>query len=318
MKKSVIFLNPNKNDSYSRSILPSYFLSKICGIQSNYYWMQDVNSLRNFDVIVVKNIFQLSFIECLVALGKKVIYDIDFDIFNIPKDDRRYGFYKDNTIRNILNILKKVDAIIVNSKRLRTIYRKFNNNIYVISDCIDLSIWNIKEVDKNKIAVVSFGNHKSNINYMFKGIEKIAKNYNKLEFIFMNCKPKNIKFKHSIIKSLSEQDYMDKLQKSKCAITLLPLSPNKFNMSASNIGILNSWACNSIPIASNWSEYSKTINKNNGFMVRENGSWFDVFKKVYDNYDEIKPKMVDNISHSLIKYDIKSNIDRWKSIFFKI
>jgi len=127
---SVLFLNPDKDDSYYRSILPSYYLSKICGIQSSYFWIKDVNCLNNYNVIVItvnsKRLFKVY---------KKFHSHIHIVQDYIDLDSWKWGNNNHNSKKNIGIIIPKDYRSDVNyiSKGIEKISKTFDVNFKFFS-----------------------------------------------------------------------------------------------------------------------------------------------------------------------------------------
>ncbi|MCK5016056.1 MAG: hypothetical protein KAS32_03200, partial [Candidatus Peribacteraceae bacterium] len=187
--------------------------------------------------------------------GKKVIYEIDDDILNIPEWNFAADFYNKNR-RHIETILRLVDGIVCSTPELKKVLSKYNNNINVSLNHLPEFIWgdvsdNILEDDntqKRRIMYAGSHNHFDRSNdrgdFSHKLIDFVTKTTDKYQWIFVGGIPQSLKGHKDIIHHEWKPviEYPRFLKKLRPDIYLAPLDNNKFNRSKSNIKALEAAA----------------------------------------------------------------------------
>jgi len=171
----------------------------------------------------------LPMIEKLHGMDKKVIFDLDDNLFDISPFNQAYKnlgiipydyafnsgeritMWKDeskgfnirnnrNYIANLIDVLRAVDAITVTTEPLKDIYSNFNSSVYVVPNAIDFSIWEDRfrrnrnpEDDEVRILCSQAANHLPHMMFLIPVLEKIQQKYSNVKLVFVGNSWKHIK-----------------------------------------------------------------------------------------------------------------------------
>lgn len=190
---------------------------------------------------------------------RKVIYEIDDDLMQIPKWNFASDFYTKN-LKNIQNIMREVDGIVTSTEYLRDSLLKYNNNIRVSENHLPHFIWgDVVPASPNtdKIRIVYAGSHNHFDRDTDKGdfdkelIDFISKTTDKYQWIFVGGLPFSLRNNDKIINHFWRPvlQYPSFLRSLKPDIMIAPLEDNHFNRCKSNIKALESVALG-VPLVS--------------------------------------------------------------------
>ncbi|MGR3178732.1 MAG: glycosyltransferase [Candidatus Anammoxibacter sp.] len=102
------------------------------------------------DVFIIPRVMGPEWVDIIKAWqkeGKKIIIDHDDDIFNVSLFSQHY--IDSDTMEAAKECLGLADTITVTTDVLRQVYQKYNENVFVLPNCVDLSIWDQPEMVKN-------------------------------------------------------------------------------------------------------------------------------------------------------------------------
>lgn len=94
------------------------------------------------DIIMFVRSYQLlltRFLDKIKAKKKKIVYEIDDDLFVVPPVNPAHIVYKKNTLprKNAILLLKEADLVIVSTNYLKKRYSKYNKNVIVCPNAIE-------------------------------------------------------------------------------------------------------------------------------------------------------------------------------------
>jgi len=137
------------------------------------------NKLDDADVVVIPRVSDEQFISLLLKLkenGKKIVIDLDDDMFNISPLSPHYEEFGIEDVTHVseqgnldmwtdgknynkkenqkrLNIMKDAcsfaDMVTVPQENLANVYREYNDNVKVLPNCVDLNLWNRLPMQSN-------------------------------------------------------------------------------------------------------------------------------------------------------------------------
>lgn len=147
-KRGLIMLSDNDGCGFWRMRLPAKCM-KMDG------WYADITSapveyeqLLEYDTIFVQRFHEWSafyVLERLKQAGKRIIYDIDDDIFSIPRDNPAANVIRKDQQFAALEIMKLADTVIVSTTVLRDRLEQdmaLRSKIVVIPNALELEGWN--------------------------------------------------------------------------------------------------------------------------------------------------------------------------------
>jgi len=286
------------------------------------------------------------------------IYEIDDYLHGVSKMSTAYYAYNPNTQKerfaNIETYLRESDAVTVTTDYLKKLYSKFNNNIYVLPNCVDFQEIYTPEMialreehrarheAKKEIWIGWAGSntHLPDLLIIVDAVKQILRDFPNVklalggwngefknkdgEVVTPHLNPWKDVPKHRIVHIpwvKNMKDYPKML--TQFDIGLAPLEDNDFNRAKSNIKLLEYGACRVPVICSDVEPYSKTITSGiDGYKIKTKGAihhrWYKKIKQLIENR-ELRLQMADNL-HNLIKenFDINKRIHEWYDVYDEV
>jgi len=196
--------------------------------------------------------------------GKPMIYELDDDLFNIPKWNFAHSFYNENK-ESIIKILKSCTGITVSTLALKKSLLKYNKNININPNHLPKFLWgDTKFTSTNKKPRIcypgSFNHFDQNSDkgdFDKKLIQFISKTVDDYQWVFVGGIPKSLEGHPKIERHgwQSVLEYPHFMQSLNIDIMLAPLEDNKFNACKSNIKALEATAIGIPLLCSNIDPY---------------------------------------------------------------
>lgn len=273
--------------------------------------------------------------------GSKIVWGLDDDWLSIP--DWNPATPSDEAMANY-EIMKSIaDWIVCSTPQLASTLSSVSPKVLWAPNLLDLSLFPIPnyttdsaggrnydiQVDIPVRVVWSGGNtHKNDLIEMEEAIHKVMENFTRDEVVViyngMMPPPKLLtKYLH---KGLFHQpsvpfcQYQKVLNSITPSIYLAPLSPIEFNLSKSNLRIIEGWALMACPVASDWGEYKCVKEGKNGFLAWTPSDWYDGLSRLIKDH-ESRVKMAINGRQVVEReYDWNNPVCRakWYEVFAKI
>jgi len=200
-----------------------------------------------------------------ICLGKPLIYELDDNLFDIPKWNFASEFYNKNK-PYIKEILGKVTGITVSTQTLKNSLTQYNSNIKVISNHLPKFLWGNTEFrhsnGKKRICYPGSFNHfdqnSDKGDFSTNIIDFIEKTVDDYQWVFVGGIPKSLENnpkieRHGWVSVLEYPQFMKTLD---IDIMIAPLEYNMFNRCKSNIKALEATALGVPLICSNIDPYS--------------------------------------------------------------
>jgi len=211
--------------------------------------------------------------------GIPVVMEIDDNILSCPVYNPASNCYDPGSMlrKRAIQQMRESDALIVSTPYLKEIYAEFNDNIYVIPNCMDLQKWCKlrKRNNKGKITVGWAGGaaHNDDLDIIEPAIDVITAKHPEVEFCFVHGISPGLKDKKNVRWSrqyMRIDQYPSYLAKQGFDIGLAPLVDNAFNRGKSNLRFLE-YAALGVPcVASDVGHFKETIDTGvDGFLCSD-------------------------------------------------
>lgn len=200
--------------------------------------------------------------------GRKVWVDYDDYLLGVPTDNPTHSKYMSQEIQvNVQNILREADIVTVSTEHLKKLYSKFNSNIKVARNGLDMGLRCMKERGKagkrNKIIAWrgSRTHHRDVFTYARTIMEISRDPMNKdwqWHFIGDNLWFLTDSMPHYqtfVTKPMSPLEYFKHIKILSPSAFMVPLHDGDFNRSKSNIAWLEASYAGAITIAPDWEEW---------------------------------------------------------------
>jgi glycosyltransferase involved in cell wall biosynthesis len=230
------------------------------------------------------------FIELCRKSGVKLIIDND-DWWVLPPTHALRDIYADKMRDLIVKSMKVADEVWVTNKHLASKIRKYNTNIRIIPNAIDVSTWEINREPSEELRFGYVGGdhhqidiRESTIN--LQGYKSYVANVGGYPDI-MNASDK--------ISTLPPSEY-HKLY-AHFDVSLVPLSTSEFAKCKSHLKMLEAGFSKCALIVSDTHPYSPYITKENCIAIKHPSEWAGAIKRLHQN-----PNQVADITESLYNY----------------
>ncbi len=219
-------------------------------------------------------LFELIRKKIKIFTRSALVYEIDDDLFNIPKWNFAADYYKPYK-PYITEMLSKSDGLIVSTEKLKELYSPYNSNIHIIPNHLPRFTWgepvfNERETNRPRVLYPCSSNHfacRAGVEGGDMGkklIEFIRKTTEDYEWIFVGGLPLELDdlAKEGKIRRYgwySVYEYPRVIKGLKGDIGIAPLQMNKFNESKSNIKALEYTAMGIPAVFTKIAPYDKMI-----------------------------------------------------------
>lgn len=276
------------------------------------------------DVIVIQrhsNEFFLEAIPTLQAQGKKIVYDLDDNLWNIPASNPAHNLFPSKGLKTTKKIIQLCDYVTVSTQPLMDwmLREGFNKNIIVIPNMIeDVLPFRERANDKIRIGYAGSPTHVGDFNYKLCDALRKAKREFDCELVFMGYNP--IKGGECEFHTgCKVEEYLVTLNNLNLDIAIAPLANNLFNQCKSNLKFLEYSACGFATIASDVYPYTYTVDApENGYLIDNDKTWYTALYtliKVKEKRDQFSKQswefVRDNFTY---KYAGQLIRNRWESI----
>lgn len=223
--------------------------------------------------------------------GKKVIYEIDDDLTEIPSWNFASKFYNENK-RYTQDIMRSVDGIICSTEHLRSSLLRYNSNIRVSENHLPKFIWGDvvpQPENTGRIRIMYAGSHNHFDRNSDKGdfskelIDFVGGTIDKYQWIFVGGIPHSLKGNDKIINHFWQPvlQYPGFLKSMNPDIVLAPLDDNHFNRCKSNIKALESVAIGAPLVSSHIKPY-----ENLPCTARSTEEFISLIEMLASDYDK--------------------------------
>jgi len=255
-------------------------------------------------------------------LGAKLIYEIDDDLFHIPKWNSAHPILGKKSVKDgVKRFLGLVDALFVTNEHLADVYRPYCRKVYVLPNSIDYEFFypSPKNYEKPIVCWQGSMTHEKDLKIMGDGIYKLGKE--EAIQLKMWCGFQqgtqdpifNVPGAHTI-QLVPFEAFYPMFSQLDAMVGLAPITTIPFNRSKSNLKFLEYTAQGAVTVASNFGPYKETIeDEETGLLISDNRDWYDAVMWLVNNPDE-RAKILNN-ARSYVKenYDISKNYVMWKT-----
>jgi len=252
------------NEEEQRNII-KFFLDKI---------------VDGYDLFIfqrVYSLFGLSIIQLLQKHNVKVITELD-DYFEFTPKQPAFHTTTQAQVEIIEEQLRMSNAIIVSTDHLKKLYKKYNDNIHILRNCIDnfyakemfKTNTNFK-ITNNKIRILysASASHDGDIETVYPQLKRITEEFDDVEVILFGGCGNFTKRKdkiHKIPYSNDLHSYYKDLSLLGCDIGIAPLMDTAFNSAKSNFRFIEYSALGIPTLASYSNDFKKDIDR--GYCYR--------------------------------------------------
>lgn len=337
-KTVAFFASDHMGCGYYRMFLPSVSLCRQ-GVPAHLITTDRIQLYNIADVLVVQRPADSS-MEPLIKeakdRGMKIVYELDDNIWELPKWNLAYPFWTPMRKEITTRILKMCDRAVTTTEHLADRMRTYNEDVMVVPNAVFDRHYlelpgNFKYNVEIMIAWIGSSFHQKDTEVFNDLIPIVLDKYNNVGFLFMGePPPRELQPYASRIVSLPFVEpiyYHQILSSFKMNIGLAPIIDCEFNKSKSPIKLLEYLYTNAFPICSELDPYLniKKENDNSCLLVptysEKAGNvedWMDRIDYCITNLDETERKAEEGRKFVLENYNIETNkmVDLYKKAYF--
>jgi len=333
----IVMYGNDSGSKFWRLVDPAKYLSKN-GIEA-YVSEEGINEYEaNWaDIIVVQSCTDKNGIAYLYQMqqekGLKIVVESD-DYFDLNDDS---PFKEEHNLHDakfvITQTMKIADLITTTTDYLAKKLSKFNKNVEVLPNFMDLERWDLKKLKNNdgtiRIGYLGSITHLEDVKMISEPVKRISKEFPEVRLILMGD-PRLAEFFEGVpmevMNGVPFEAYPAKLHSLRLDIGLAPLRDTEFNKCKSNI----KWQEYSVakvpgifsPTVYESSSFHITFDGNVGMIAENEEQWYRCLK----NYIICKPlrKDIASRAYSFITgtskggYSLENHITRWISAYNKL
>lgn len=348
-KKIIAIKGDDSGCGYWRMVLPARqleekdFVVDVLTVEVLYQYLME------YDIIFVQRVCSwpsIYVLQRLQKLGKKIIYDIDDNIFDLPDYHPVKKYYGNDEREAACAIMRIADQVVTTTDVLKKYLIEYagteiENKIEVIPNAINLNDFKHKLIYPKpcqaktapfRIMWSGSATHEYDFYVCMEALDKFLLNHKKddVRLMFMGYLPMCVRTKSSEEHWQNRVEYLDFkgietyfniINNTEADIAIAPLVYDKFNSCKSNIKWQEYTLAGVPTLASSVEPYANTIEHGkDGFLAdvsKGPTDWLDILEKKF-NYrnDGIWQEVVDNAWKKIDnEFNIAKNIDKWKSLF---
>lgn len=272
---------------------------------------EQIKPISSYDTVVLQFAWDGDLVFLIARLNKsgiKVVLDFDDDYFHsnpyYPID------YSGGRMDNLVKSMQMADLITVTTESLAETYSKYNKNVIILPNMIDISTFKPKVNHGMTVGWYSSGIRYEEFNDIMSGwIPGDVWLYLAGSYIFNNFKHK-YKIVVDRFNPMSTPNILSNID-----IGLIPLHLCKFNDGKSDLKGLEYGAMGIPFIASPTEPYKKLIKHGeNGFLIKHNRDW-SKYIQLLINDDKLRNDMGNKARLVSEGRDIKTNIGLWEEAY---
>jgi GT2 family glycosyltransferase/spore maturation protein CgeB len=296
----------------------------------------DLEPIEHADIIVMQR--QTSYateavdtiFERARALGKKIIYEIDDNLINMPADHPVAAYFAPLTA-NIIRDASRADAVTVTTPELAKVFAAYNRNTYVLPNCIDERLWSaepgqtVKEDSADDRIVIGYmgtQTHDMDFEPVVPAIRNLLRKYRgKVVFRFWGHVPKQLAGVEGVeVIGALDVYYYQFAQVFKTVhfdLALAPLIDNEFNRCKSSVKFLEYAVCRIPGIYSRVTPYATSVaDGTTGLLVsNEPAAWEAAMIRLIENRG-LRESIAQNAYQEVItKHTVEKNAHRWLRLY---
>ncbi len=199
---------------YNRIHVPTMELKKR-GHKVDYMTLTaiDWEELKKSDIVVFSRAYSHPHFAIMwrcKAAGIKIVYELDDDIWNIPKMNIASTAYDDKLSKRVEDTVKEADLITTTTEPLKKILNQFHDNVKIIPNALDLDKWQTRVNNKKELRIGWSGgqNHLEDLVIIADVINDLQQKYN-FKFIIQGICGKPLEadgYEATIVKSIGFTD----------------------------------------------------------------------------------------------------------------
>lgn len=333
-RKGIVMLKDRTGSGYWRMVFPARYMDKD-GISVDITaGAVDFNSLLEYHTVYVQRIHDWEsfyLLERLKKAGKRIVYDIDDDIFNIDKDNPAARLIGRDEQMAAVACMKLADEVVVSTVPLQTVIRNATEGIEatVIPNAVDS--------DDGWIQTPLTGSQDGFKRMFWQGsdthgedwlecvdaVDAVLNEREDVRLVILGFMPPVLwkyvqrpawKGKVEFLEFKDPETYFQLMKFVRAEVGLAPLKNTIFNQSKSELKFLEYTAMGIPTVASNIKPYEIIEHGKTGFLALSPTEWYEAIMTCLD--DKAKRIPIINEARKMVREDfnIKEMAKVWREV----
>lgn len=314
--------------------------------------------VKGADVVVMGRAAQepvQSMIREMKRIGKRVVYDLDDDMFNVSPHSPHwkdfgimpvnldhpelgtipmyvdgvngYDVKRNRRLRaSFIKVMRMTDCMTVTTPPLQKLYSRFHDNVQIVQNSIDFGLWKPLDVTHNsgKIRVLYTGasNHREDWVYILDVLVRLQREYPNWTLVLMGMDWHNhhgdgLDKGRVEFHGWADIDAYPYVMKGLCCdIGIAPISKIGFNDCRSSIKWLEYSALKMATVATRYGPYSRDCDDGiTAYLVDGKDEWYAALSKLLVDAEARKGLVERAYRKAKRTYDLDVMVDRWMNVF---
>jgi processive 1,2-diacylglycerol beta-glucosyltransferase len=295
-----------------------------------------VGRVSEGDIVIIQRDFPKRFddykkiIETAHKEGKPVVFDLDDLLFILPEDHpgRQMQYYA-TSLLPMFQAMTEADLITVSTPKLRDVVGKYHDNVVVLPNYFDDTLWQLKPPVQKKLEneVLTIGYmggfpHKPDVEYLAPVFQELIERYpHRIRFHFWGLEPpEEIRSFSQVTSTLSYcysyRDFATFFQTQSADILLAPLVDNLFNRCKSPVKFFEYSALGAPGVYSRLETYGEVVTHGkNGLLASSLEEWSESIIQLVEN-DELRFELASNAQATIrAGWLLSQNGFRWQETY---
>lgn len=184
------------------------------GHEVEYMTLTSINweELKTADIVVFSRVYNnphLGLLWRCKANGIKVVYDLDDDIWHIPRTNIAHTAYEVRLKKRVEDIIREADMVTTTTEPLKKELLKFNDNVKILPNALNLDKWEERPNREGlKVGWSGGQNHLEDLMIVAEAIEELQEKYD-FTFVIQGITSKPLEadgYEASLIKSIGVEN----------------------------------------------------------------------------------------------------------------
>lgn len=334
-KRGVIMLKDRSGSGYWRMVFPARYLEKSDSYIDITAAGVKASSLMEYETIFVQRLHDWEsyyLLEKLKRSGKRIVYDLDDDIFNIDKNNPAEKLIGRDDLKAAEACIKLADVVTTTVEPLKNVIIDVTGvkDVVVISNAMDMDLgWRATPLTGSpdglkRIFWQGGESHGEDWMECIDAIDAIMGEREDVRLVIFGYLPPIVismsevphwKGKIEFLRFSEPETYFEMMKHVRAEVGIAPLKNTMFNQSKSSLKFMEYAATGMPTVASDEPPYSDVIEHGiDGFIADNSQEWFDYISLCLD--DKRKRLSVLEGARRKVReqFNIKKTVDEWKKV----
>ena len=256
--------------SWQRAWFPFWWAKKLKLLDVRFCYGADERDAEWADLIVYQRHYDPGdpprWWTWLGGKGKKRVYEIDDDVFAMPKDNPFEKDFDTYVKRAVQRMLREADLVTCSTDGLAQSMSRFNKRTVVIPNGIDPQVFDLvvqREPERTRIFFIGSRTHDKDFALALPALQTVLASYPTVDMVFVGDPPwgalEALPFKSQVyaLGWIPYEELYLRLAQAGPDIVVAPLTNHPFNRAKSSIKWMEASALGAVTIASPVSDFAK-------------------------------------------------------------